>query len=199
MQRRIQADSVFRRRYSFVEKANLIAIVRTRMTEDRVSFSQAADSVGVPLSTLYKWQADLPLTPSTLQQDHHGPPSFIHDIEPQLFLFIYEWRERGMPVSRFSVVQKAIHLKPEFAMKTMRARMMCLFRFLHKYDLVHSVGTHTSQKPPEAAKDDARSYLQLVVPKCVGHTRSQDFSLNMDQTNNYFGVSLKSTVNVRGS
>ena len=53
MQRRIQADSMFPRRYSFVEKANLVAIVRTRMTEDRVSFSQAVDSVGVPLSTLY--------------------------------------------------------------------------------------------------------------------------------------------------
>ena len=75
MQMRIQADAVFCCRYFFVEKANLVAIVRTRMTEDRVSFSQAADSVGVPLSTLYKWQADLPLTPSTLQQDHQGPPT----------------------------------------------------------------------------------------------------------------------------
>ena len=148
MQRRIQADAVFRRRYFFVEKANLVAIVRTRMTEDRVSFSQAADSVGVPLSTLYKWQADLPLTPSTLKQDHQGPPSFIHDIEPQLLSFIYEWRERGMPVSCFSVVQKAIQLKPEFAKKTMRARTMCVSGFLHKHDLVHCVGTRTSQKPP---------------------------------------------------
>jgi hypothetical protein len=77
MQRRIQSDSVFRCRYSFVEKANLVAIVRTRMTEDRVSFSRAVDSVGVPLSTLYNWQRDLPLTPSTLQQDHQGPPSFM--------------------------------------------------------------------------------------------------------------------------
>ena len=159
MQRRIQADSMFRRRYSFVEKANLVAIVRTRMTEDRVSFSQAADSVGVPLSTLYKWQSDLPSTPSTLQQDHQGPPSFIHDIEPQLLSFIYEWRDRGMPVSHFSVVQKAIQLKPEFAEKTLKARFMCASRFLHKYNLVHRVGTHTSQKPPEAAKDDAKSYL----------------------------------------
>ena len=126
MQRRIQADSVFRRRYSFAEKANLVAIVWTKMTEDRVSFSQAADSVGVPLSTLYKWQRDLPLTQSTLQQDHQGPPSFVHDIEPQLLSFIYEWRDRGMPVSRFSVVQKVTQLKPEFAEKTMRARMMCV-------------------------------------------------------------------------
>ena len=99
MQRRIQADSMFRCRYSFVQK-----VVRTRTTEDRVSFSQAADSVGVPLSTLYKWQADLPLTTSTLQQDHQGPPSFIHDIEPQLLSFIYEWRDRGMPVSCISVI-----------------------------------------------------------------------------------------------
>ena len=104
-----------------------------------------------------------------------------------------------MPVSRFSVVQKAIQLKPEFAEKTLKAHMMCVSRFFDKYDLVHCIGTHTSQKPPEAATDDARSYLQLVVPKCVGCTRSQDFLLSMDQTNNYFGVSPKSTVNVRGS
>jgi hypothetical protein len=112
IQRRIQADSVFRCRYSFVEKANLVAIVRTRLTENRVSFSQAADSVGVPLSTLCKWQAEIPLTPNTFQQDHQGPPSFIHDIEPQLLSFIYEWRDRGVPVSCISVVQKAIQLKP---------------------------------------------------------------------------------------
>ena len=67
-----------------------------------------------------------------------------------------------MPVSHFSVVPKAIpiQLKPEFAEKTLKARFMCVSRFLHKYNLVHRVGTHTSQKPPEAAKDDARSYLQ---------------------------------------
>ena len=74
MQRRIEADSVFRCRYSFVEKANLVAIVRTRMTEDRVSFLKLWILLGF-LSTLYKWQADLPLTPSTLQQDHQGPPT----------------------------------------------------------------------------------------------------------------------------
>ena len=84
------------------------------------------------------WQVDLPLTPSTLQQDHQAPASFIHDIEPQLILFIYEWRGRGMPGSRFSVVQKAIQLKLEFAEKTMRAHTMCVSRFLHKYDLIYS-------------------------------------------------------------
>jgi hypothetical protein len=126
LQRRLDADSVFHCRYSFIKKANLVAIARTRMTEDRLSFSQAADLVGIPLSTLYKWQADLPLTPSTLWQDHQGPPSFIHDIEPQLLSFIYDWRDRGMPVSPFSVVQKAIQLKPEFAKKTRKARMMCV-------------------------------------------------------------------------
>ena len=81
LQRRLEADSMFRCRYSFVEKANLVAIVRTRMTEDRLSFSQAVDLVEIPLSTLYKWKADLPLTPSNLWQDHQGSPSFIHDIE----------------------------------------------------------------------------------------------------------------------
>ena len=56
-----------------------------------------------------------------------------------------------MPVSCFSVVQKAIQLMADFAKKTTKACMMCVSRFLHKYNLVHRVGTHTSQKPPEAA------------------------------------------------
>ncbi len=37
----------------------------------------------------------------------------------------------------------------------------------YKYDLVHCIGTHTSQKPPETVKDDDRSYLQLVVALAV--------------------------------
>ena len=50
LQRRLEADAAYRCRYSFVKKANLVAIVRTRMTEDRVSFSQAADLVGIPIA-----------------------------------------------------------------------------------------------------------------------------------------------------
>ncbi len=66
------------------------------MTEERLSFSHAADLVGIPVSTLHKWKADLPLSPSTLLQDHQVPPSFIHDIEPQLLPFIHEWRDSGL-------------------------------------------------------------------------------------------------------
>jgi hypothetical protein len=68
-----------------VEKANLVSIVQARIGEDKVSFSQAVDSGGVPFS----------MTPSTLKMDHQGPASSIQDIEPQLLLFIYEWRDRA--------------------------------------------------------------------------------------------------------
>jgi hypothetical protein len=90
LQRRLEADAVYHCRYSFVENTNLLAVVKAKMMEERLSFSHAADLVGIPVSTLYKWKADLPLSPSTLLQDHQVPPSFIHDIEPQLLPFIHE-------------------------------------------------------------------------------------------------------------
>jgi hypothetical protein len=53
-----------------------------------------------------------------------------------------------MPVSRFSVVQKATQLKPEFAEKTMKARMMCVSQFLSQVQPGASCWyTHIAEAP----------------------------------------------------
>jgi hypothetical protein len=64
---------------------------------------------------------------------------------------------------------------------------------------VHCIATHYAQRPPEEVKEDALSYIVLVVPKCVGHTRDKNFILNMDQTNTYFRMSPRTTINQCGA
>ena len=129
-------------------------------------------------------------------QIHKGPEGFLDNVKEELIEFITEWRDRGLPVSRFSVLQKATQFKPTFAEKSLAARYMCISRFLLANNLVHRIVTHASQKPPEVARDDARSYMKMVVPMCVGRMRDPKFTINMDQTNQFYGSSPKSTINV---
>jgi hypothetical protein len=88
-----------------------------------------------------------------------------------------------MPVACFALVRKIGQLKPAFLEKTSTVHLMCVLRFLSANNLVHRVATHTAQRPPDEAHEDAKSHLVLAVPKCVGPTRDPRFVLNMDQTN----------------
>jgi hypothetical protein len=104
-----------------------------------------------------------------------------------------------MPVSRLAVICKAGQLKPAFKEKTLSAHQMCVSRFLLKNNLVQRVAPHTAQRPPKQVTKDAKGYLRLVVPKCVGRTCDQQFMYNMDQTNTYFAHAPKTTINERGA
>ena len=110
-----------------------------------------------------------------------------------------DWRDRGMPVSRFALVRKIGQLKPEFLEKTSTACLMCVLRFLSANNLAHRVWTHTAQCPPDEVHKDAKSHLVLAVPKCVGPTRDLRFVLNMDQTNSKFGNLPSHTIDQRGA
>jgi hypothetical protein len=83
MQRRIQADSVFHVGIPLLRKPIWSLLSGQGCQKIECHFLKLRILLGFPWS-LSMWQADLPLTPSTLQQDHQGPASFIHDIEPQL-------------------------------------------------------------------------------------------------------------------
>ena len=195
-----------RRSYSLRQKALILSLVEEKMMDKKVSLARAAGEIRVPLSSIYRWRgnADLPALEDASgvvgdkTRNHQGPDGFLDDVKEELMTFITEWRDRGLPVSRFAVLKKATECKPEFAAKTLPARYMCISRFLHKNNLVHRIATHTSQKPPESACEDAKSYLQLVRPMLVGRTRDPRWTLNMDQTNQFYGSSPKLTINVRG-
>ena len=195
-----------RRSYSLREKALVLSLVEEKMKDESISLARAASAFNVPVCSIYRWRANASLPDlsdassafADKAKNHHGPEGFLEDIKEELVTFVTEWRDRGLPVSRFAVLQKATQYKPEFADKTLPARYMIISRFLHQNNLVHRLATHTSQKPPEAACEDARSYLKLVRPMLVGRTRDPRWTINMDQTNQFYGSSPKSTIEVRG-
>jgi hypothetical protein len=39
---------------------------------------------------------------------------------------VTDWRDHGMPVTRFALVHKIVNLKPEFFEKSPSARLMCV-------------------------------------------------------------------------
>jgi hypothetical protein len=205
--RRVAGLVAPRRAYSNREKAIALSLVQEKMMNEGISLARAASEINVPHSSIYRWRADANLPDlSTDSSDiaeknknHQGPEGFLDDIKDELISFITEWRDRGLPpVSRFAVLQKATQYKPTFAEKSLPARYMCISHFLHANNMVHRIATHTSQKPPEVACEDASSYMKMIVPMCVGRTRNPKFTINMDQTNQFYGSSPKSTINVRG-
>jgi hypothetical protein len=173
--------------------------------EDGVSFNRAADNLQVSAQSVRRWRAATlqdttnPQGRDDAESHHRGPAGFLDDIQEELIAFVSEWRDRGMPVTRFALVRKIRRLKPEFLLKSSTARLMCISCFLSANNLVHRVVTHTAQRPPDEVHKDVKSHLVLAVPKCMGRTRNPRFILNMDQTNSKFGNSPGQTIDHRGA
>jgi hypothetical protein len=174
--------------------------------EDGVSFIRAAENLQVSAQSVRRWRASFQVQDTTnpqgrddATQNHRGPAGFLDDIQEELISFVSEWRDRGMPVTRFALVRKIGRLKREFLLKSSTARLMCISRFLSVNNLVHHVAIHTAQRPPDEVHEDAKSHLVVAVPKCVGPTRDPRFVLNMDQTNSKFGNSPGQTIDQRGA
>ena len=196
-----------RRQFTLAQRRHIVTLVDRAVQEDGVSFIRAAENLQVSAQSVRRWRAALQVQDTTNRQgwrddatqNHRGPAGFLDDIQEELISFVSEWRDRGMPVTRFALVRKIGQLKPEFFEKTSTARLMCVLRFLFTNNLVHRVATHTAQRPPDKVHKDAKSHLVLAVPKCVGPTRDLRSVLNMDQTNSKF-VNLPShTIDQRGA
>jgi hypothetical protein len=174
--------------------------------EDGVSFIRAVENLQVSAQSVRRWRDSFQVQDTTKNQGrddavshHRGPAGFLDDIQEELISFVSEWRDRGMPVTRFALVRKIGRLKPEFLLKSSAARLMCILRFLYVNNLVHRVATHTAQRPPDEVHEDAKSHLVVAVPKCGGPTRDPRFVLNMDQTNSKFGNSPGQTIDHCGA
>jgi hypothetical protein len=75
---------------------------------------------------------------------------------------VSEWRDRGMPVTRFALVHKLGRLKPEFLLKSSAARLMCISRFLSVNNLVLVLRhTRRSALQMRCTKTQSRTLLWL--------------------------------------
>jgi hypothetical protein len=143
---------------TFANKTQVLSLVmEAKMKEERISFICAAEDLQVPVRSIYCWCANLPLLSQNSTayvgkaRNHSGHEGFLDDIKYELISFVMQWRDRGLPVSCFAVLQKVTQMKPDFAEKMLPACYMCASCFLHQHNLVHQITTHTSQKPPKAA------------------------------------------------
>ena len=193
-----------RRQFTLAQRRHIVTLVDRVMQEDGVSLNRAADNLQVSAQSIRRWRSSLqditnPQGRDDATKNYKGPAGFLDDIQEELIAFVSEWRDRGMPVTRFALVRKIGRLKPEFLLKSSTARLMCISRFLSVNNLVHRVATYTAQCPPDEVHEDAKSHLVVAVPKCVGPTRDPRFVLNMDQTNSKFGNSPGQTIDQRGA
>jgi len=127
-----------------------------------------------------------------------GPASLLDEVEEELVRFVDEWRSKGLPVSRLSLVRKACQLCPAFADKTLPAQKMAISRIMARNNLAHRMSTHTAQRPPEEVVQEALGYLEVLRPIISDSNRSLEFTANMDQTPMWHAMTEKVTIDTVG-
>ena len=142
-----------RRIYTLAQRRHIVTLVDRAVQEDGVSFNHAADNLQVSGHSVRRWRVALvalqdPTNPQVCngaETHHRGPVGFLDDIQEELIAFVTDWRDYGMPVTRFELVRKIGQLKPAFLEKTGIAHLMCVSRFLSANNLVHSNGSAPSR------------------------------------------------------
>ncbi len=59
---------------------------------------------------------------------------------------------------------------------------MVISRIMARNNLAHHMSTPAAQCPPEEVMQEARGYLEVIVPIVNDLNRSPEFTANMDQT-----------------
>ena len=127
-----------------------------------------------------------------------GPASLLDGVEEELVRFVDEWRSKGYPVSRLSLVRKACKLSPAFAEKSLPAQKAVVSRLMARNNLAHRMTTHTAQRPPEEVMEEALGFLQVMIPIVNDGNRSPEFILNMDQTPMWHAMTQRGSIDTVG-
>ena len=65
--------------------------------------------------------------------------------------------------------------------------------------LTHRMLTHAAQRPPEEVMEEARGYLEVMIPILNDENRSPKFTLNMDQTPMWYTMTPKESIDTVGT
>ena len=201
-----QMDSAIERRtlYSASKKLQILAAVDTLIRTENMTQSQASVALQVCPSQVSRWRARACNLAASVESGwdkmklKQGPVGLLDDVEEDLVAFVDEWRLKGLPVSRLSLVRKACHLSPAFSEKSLPAQKMAISRIMAKNNLAHRMSTHTAQRPPEEVSQEALGYLEVIVPIVNDSNRSPEFTANMDQTPMWHAMTHKGTIDTIG-
>ena len=113
-------DSALERRklYPASEKLQILSSVDSLMKKENMTQNQASVAMQVCPSQVSRWRAcadDLAASVESGRDKlklNQGPAGLLDDVEEDLVTFVDEWRMKGLPVSRLSLVRKACQLSP---------------------------------------------------------------------------------------
>jgi DDE superfamily endonuclease len=190
----------------------MVATLKRRQSEpDKESLRAVAKSLAVDPAQLRRWKAKVDqmtvgitkksnfkvnVTATTLNK---GRNSSIKEMEVLLLKFMLEKREQGMSVSIRMVVVEASKHSPDFRNKSASAKSMVVRRWVSSHAFSHRVHTHESQRNAHHSRAEALEWMTTVRSLLVGHRRSDDFILNMDQTPIFFSMQSNKTLHSVGA
>jgi hypothetical protein len=183
---RIASRTTKRNVYSVQEKIRILRVVRTMVTENNITFAEAASAVTVDQSLISRWRKQEGAWGFVKRPDMlhvaSGPRSVLLNIERELLDFVETWRSKGLPVNRITLMRKARALLPELEGKSEHALKMSISRFMKKNRLVHRMATHKAQRHPSEVEGEALDYLTHIRPILLDVNRDPNYIYNMDQT-----------------
>jgi hypothetical protein len=107
-----------RRQFTLAQRHHIVTLVDRAVQEDGMYFIRAAENLQVSAHSVRRWRAALQVQDTTNPQrrdnathNHRGPTGFLDDIQEELIAFVTDWRDRGMPVTRFAVSKKETIVK----------------------------------------------------------------------------------------
>ena len=99
---RIASRTTKRNQYSVEEKIRILRVVRTMVTENNITFGEAASAVTIDPSMISRWRKQEGALGSAKRPEMlrvmDGPRSILLGIESDLLQFIDTWRNKGLPV-----------------------------------------------------------------------------------------------------
>ena len=105
--------------FTLAQRHHIITLVDRAVMEDGITLNRAADNLLVSAKSVRRWRRAAFQDTTNHQgrdtvRNHRCPAGYMDDIQEELIAFVTDWRDRGMPVTRFALVRKIGSLKPAF-------------------------------------------------------------------------------------
>ena len=165
------------------------------------SWRSIARDFKVQATQLKGWTQNIPVLSASskkLYTLHSGRRGLLQEHEERIVQWIFDKRDRGVPVSYGLIVRKFERSIPELQEKSRRGKYMIVRRLCAANHLSVRVGTKNSQENPQVTLDKSLEFIQHVRPIVSGPRLQGSMVLNMDQTPVWFSHGPKRTLNLQG-
>ena len=111
---------------------------------------------------------------------HPGRLSQLAPFQSELLTSVFEMRQQGLPVNTRTLRKEAARVSGEFKLKSTKAKIASVYRFIKKAGLSNRVSTHVAQKDHRETEEESTHFVTLMRQKVSGMDPAD--VLNMDQT-----------------